>query len=60
MSQDTTQTYIVKRGDSLTKIADKYGVKVGELLEWNNLQRSGYLQAGQKLTIYSEDANLDR
>ena len=45
-------TYRVKRGDFLGKIAEKYGVRVSNIKEWNNL-RSNNLRIGQRLTIYS-------
>ncbi|AXY24739.1 hypothetical protein CL176_01110 [Suicoccus acidiformans] len=45
-----SQTYTVKAGDYLYKIAKQYGVTVKQLKEWNNL-RSNALQVGDKLTI---------
>ncbi len=48
-----SSTYTVKSGDSLSKIADKHGVTVQELLKANNLtQKQGNrIHAGQKITI---------
>lgn len=45
-----TKTYVVKSGDSLWNIANKYGVSVEEIKQYNNLKGNG-LQAGQKLKI---------
>ena len=45
-----TQTYIVKKGDTLTKIAAKYHVAVSDLMEWNHLKNDKIIE-GQKLTI---------
>lgn len=42
--------YTVKKGDTLTKIANKYHVTVNDLKKWNNL-KSDRINAGQKLTI---------
>lgn len=42
--------YTVKKGDTLTKIANKYHVTVSNLKKWNNL-KSDRIDIGQKLTI---------
>lgn len=44
-------THTVVRGDSLWKIAQRYSVTVGELMEANNLNRSSTIQPGQQLLI---------
>jgi membrane-bound lytic murein transglycosylase D len=44
--------HTVKRGESLTLIANRYNVSVSDLKEWNNL-RSSYLRIGQRLKILS-------
>jgi membrane-bound lytic murein transglycosylase D len=43
----------VKSGENLGSIAQKYGVSVTELKQWNNLHKSKVL-VGQKLVVYSE------
>ncbi len=42
--------YKVKKGDSLLKIAKKYGVSVKDIKKWNRLN-SNIIQVGQKITI---------
>ncbi len=49
-SKSSTKSYTVQRGDSLGKIATKYGCTVSQLKAWNNL-RSTTIQPGQKLVI---------
>jgi membrane-bound lytic murein transglycosylase D len=44
--------YRVRRGDSLYVIADKFNVTIGEIIDWNALNRESYLQPGQKLTLW--------
>lgn len=44
-------TYVVKRGDSLGKIAQKHHVTVNELKKWNNL-KSDLIHENDKLKIY--------
>ncbi|WP_299527940.1 lytic transglycosylase domain-containing protein [uncultured Lutibacter sp.] len=50
-------TYKVKSGDFLGKIADKYGVSVSKIKQWNNM-RSTNLRIGQRLTIYPRRLNV--
>ncbi len=47
------QTYTVKEGEYLGEIAEKYGVKVSDIRDWNNLDGDKIL-VGQKLKIYSD------
>nr|WP_250207502.1 LysM peptidoglycan-binding domain-containing protein [Alteromonas oceanisediminis] len=44
-------TYTVRRGDSLSRIANKFKVSVTQLKAWNDLSNKKYLQPGQKLTV---------
>ena len=43
--------YKVRSGDFLGKIAERYGVRVSQIKQWNGL-RSNNLRIGQRLTIY--------
>jgi len=44
--------YKVRRGDNLTSISRKFGVKVSDLRRWNSLNSRGTIYAGQKLKVY--------
>ena len=46
--------YIVRSGDVLGKIADNFGVRVSQIMDWNNL-RSDRINVGQRLLIYTAD-----
>jgi membrane-bound lytic murein transglycosylase D len=43
--------YRVRRGDSLSRIAQRFNVSVSDLKRWNTL-RGKYLQPGQRLKLY--------
>jgi membrane-bound lytic murein transglycosylase D len=44
--------HVVRRGDSLSKIARRYGTSVGKLQTWNQLNSRSLLQIGQRILIY--------
>jgi len=45
--------YTVRRGDSLSRIASRFKVSVGDLQRWNESGLRGkYLQPGQRLQVY--------
>ena len=41
----------VRKGDTLSSIADRYGVSVADLKEWNDIGRKKSIQPGQKLKV---------
>lgn len=47
-----TLDYLVRRGDSLYRIAGKFKVSIDEIISWNELKPGQYLQPGQQLTLY--------
>lgn len=49
------KTYIVKRGDTLHSIAEKFDVAVVDLKRWNNIN-SNHIEPGSQLTILQPDA----
>lgn len=50
-AQQNRIRYRVRSGDFLGKIANRYGVRVSQIKNWNGL-RSNNLRVGQRLTIY--------
>jgi N-acetylmuramoyl-L-alanine amidase len=46
----------VKRGETISEIADEYGVTQRELRTWNRLDRRGRIRIGQRLRVVSPDA----
>ncbi|MEJ2042560.1 MAG: LysM peptidoglycan-binding domain-containing protein [Reinekea sp.] len=43
--------YVVRKGDSLYRIADKFNLRVSDIKRWNTFS-SKYLQPGDHLTLY--------
>ena len=48
--------HVVRKGDSLTKIAAVYGVSVASLLRWNNLNRQQIIYPGQRIRLTADAA----
>ena len=44
--------YTVRNGDSLARIANKFDLKVSDIVSWNKVNPNKYLQPGQRLTLY--------
>ena len=45
-------SYTVRRGDSLGKIAERFGCSVSDLQSWNGIRDASSIRAGQKLKLY--------
>ena len=44
--------YRVRSGDSLSVIANRFNIAIHEILNWNAIDASDYLQPGQKLRLF--------
>ena len=49
--------YTVRNGDSLARIADKFKIKLSDIIKWNSVNPNKYLQPGQRLTLYVDVMN---
>ncbi len=57
--ESTRMTYQVRQGDTLSEIADRFNVSVGQLKNWNNLRQSSSLRTGQRLVVYTDPRNIN-
>lgn len=53
-AERTRMTYHVRKGDTLSEIAEKFNVSVRQLMTWNRIRHSSSLRAGQRLVVYAE------
>jgi membrane-bound lytic murein transglycosylase D len=51
-AESSRMTYKVRRGDTLTEIAQRFNVSVQQLKAWNQIRQSNSLKAGQKIVVY--------
>ena len=51
VSGQSAISYRVRKGDSLSRIAQRFNVRIADLRKWNRFPGK-YLQPGQKLTLY--------
>ncbi|WP_226662210.1 LysM peptidoglycan-binding domain-containing protein [Microbulbifer aggregans] len=49
-------SYRVRSGDSLYRIARKFSIDISDIVRWNKLSKNGYLQPGQRLTLFVDTA----
>ena len=52
----TRTLHRVKRGETISEIADEYGVTQRELLTWNGLDSRGRIRIGQRIRVSSPEA----
>ncbi len=57
-SERDKTVYKVKRGDNLTRIAQRFGVDMEELAEVNRLDPGDPLRSGQRLVVLADDRTL--
>lgn len=55
-SNNSAGTHIIKRGETISSIANLYNVSVSDLRKWNNLDDDN-IRAGDKLIISSDNQN---
>ena len=48
-------TYVVRAGDTLSRIASKFRVSMTDLLGWNSLESNNVIKPGQRLVMYVDN-----
>lgn len=49
--QPSVEYYTIVKGDTLTKIAKKFGTTVNQLVAWNGIKNKNLIYAGQKIRV---------
>ncbi|HET8816928.1 MAG TPA: LysM domain-containing protein, partial [Pseudidiomarina sp.] len=52
-------SYRVRSGDSLARIANRFGVEIADIEKWNQINRRNYLQPGQQLKLFVDVTRLN-
>ena len=52
------RVYVVKKGDSLSSIADRFNVPLPVLIIWNRLDLNAHIHPGDRLIVYRDDVPL--
>lgn len=53
------KVYIVRKGDNLSSIAEKFDVPLAALIIWNRIDLKRPIYPGQRLVIYADEAKND-
>ena len=50
-------THVVRKGEALSTIASRYGVRTSDVMRWNGIKNANRVYVGQKLTIYDKSTS---
>jgi membrane-bound lytic murein transglycosylase D len=59
LAERQERIYVVKEGDNLTTIAERFNVPLPVLVIWNQLGRKKYIHPGDRLVIYSPEIKTE-
>jgi hypothetical protein len=54
LAENQEREYVVKAGDNLSSIAERFNVPLPALIIWNRLSHKGHIHPGDRLVIYSD------
>jgi membrane-bound lytic murein transglycosylase D len=60
MVDERDRIYVVKKGDTLTSIAERFNVPLSALIIWNRSDPRARLQPGDQLVIHRKPAEVDK
>ena len=59
LAENRQRIYVVKEGDSLSAIAERFQIPLPALIIWNRLKLREHIHPGQHLVIYSDEIKGD-
>ena len=57
-ASERQRTYLVRKGDNLSSIAERFGVPLPSLIIWNRLDPRAHIHPGDRLIIYRQESVL--
>jgi LysM repeat protein len=58
-AENRERVYVVKAGDNLSIIAERFNVPLPALIIWNRLAKNKHIHPGDRLVIYSDTIELE-
>ena len=59
LTETSERVYVVKAGDNLSTIAERFNVPLPALFIWNRLAKNKHIHPGDRLVIYSDTFELE-
>ena len=59
LTETSERIYVVKAGDNLSTIAERFNVPLPALFIWNRLAKNKHIHPGDRLVIYSDTIELE-
>ncbi|CAB1061484.1 Membrane-bound lytic murein transglycosylase D precursor (EC [Olavius sp. associated proteobacterium Delta 1] len=59
LAESSERVYVVKAGDNLSAIAERFNVPLPALIIWNRLAKNKHIHPGDRLVIYSDAIELE-
>ena len=59
LAENRERVYVVKAGDNLSAIAERFKVPLPALIIWNRLAKNKHIHPGDRLVIYSDTIELE-
>jgi len=59
LAENRESIYVVKAGDNLSAIAERFNVPLPALFIWNRLAKNKHIHPGDRLVIYSDSIDLE-
>ena len=59
LAENRQRVYVVKEGDNLSAIAERFNVPLPALIIWNRLKLRKHIHPGQHLVIYPDEIKVD-
>jgi membrane-bound lytic murein transglycosylase D len=59
LAENRERVYVVKAGDNLSAIAERFKVPLPALMIWNRLAKNKHIHPGDRLVIYSDAFDLE-